>query len=34
MYHKKIEIREMEVIERDEYTAKVVITNAVLVDKE
>ena len=29
MYHKKIEIREMEVIERDEYTAK-----AVLVDKE
>lgn len=34
MYHKKIEIKEMEVIERDEYTAKVVITNAVLVDKE
>ncbi|WP_342305159.1 diphthine--ammonia ligase [Methanolobus sp. ZRKC5] len=34
MYHKKIEIREMEVIERDEYTANVVITNAVLVDKE
>ncbi len=34
MYNKKIEIREMEVIERDEYTAKVVITNAVLVDKE
>ncbi len=34
MYHKKIEIREMEVIERDEYTANVVITDAVLVDKE
>ena len=34
MYHKRIEIREMEVIERDEYTAKVVITNAVLVDKK
>ncbi|WP_094228696.1 diphthine--ammonia ligase [Methanolobus psychrotolerans] len=34
MYRKKIEIREMEVIERDEYTAKVVITDAVLVDKE
>ncbi|WMW25284.1 diphthine--ammonia ligase [Methanolobus sediminis] len=34
MYHKKIEIKEMEVIERDEYTAKVVITNAVLVDKD
>ncbi|WP_406661297.1 diphthine--ammonia ligase [Methanolobus sp. ZRKC3] len=34
MYHKKIEIREMEVIERDEYTAKVVIHDAVLVDKE
>ncbi|WP_340818035.1 diphthine--ammonia ligase [Methanolobus sp. WCC4] len=34
MYHKKIEIREMEVIERDEYTAKVVINDAVLVDKD
>ena len=34
MYHKRIEIREMEVIERDEYTAKVVIHDAVLVDKE
>ncbi|WP_406669902.1 diphthine--ammonia ligase [Methanolobus sp. ZRKC4] len=34
MYHKRIEIREMEVIELDEYTANVVITNAVLVDKE
>ena len=34
MYHKRIEILEMEVIERDEYTAKAVITNAVLVDKE
>ncbi len=33
MYHKKIEIREMEVVELDEYTAKVVITNAALIDK-
>jgi len=34
MYKKKIEIREMEVIERDEYTAKVIIHDAVLVDKD
>lgn len=34
MYKKKIEIREFEVIELDEYTAKVAITDAVLVDKE
>jgi asparagine synthase (glutamine-hydrolysing) len=33
MYHKKIEIREMEVVELDEYTAKAVITNAALIDK-
>jgi asparagine synthase (glutamine-hydrolysing) len=33
MYKKKIEIREFEVIELDEYTAKVAITDAVLVDK-
>ncbi|WP_406657627.1 diphthine--ammonia ligase [Methanolobus sp. ZRKC2] len=34
MYHKRIEIREMEVIELDEYTAKVIIKDAVLVDKD
>ena len=33
MYKKKIEIRKFEVIELDEYTAKVAITDAVLVDK-
>lgn len=33
MYHKRIEIREMEVVELDEYTAKVMIKDAVLVDK-
>ena len=33
MYKKKIEIREFEVIELDEYTAKVAITDAVLADK-
>lgn len=33
MYKKKIEIRQFEVIELDEYTAKVAITDAVLVDK-
>jgi len=33
MYKKEIEIRQFEVIELDEYTAKVVITDAVLVDK-
>lgn len=34
MYRKKIEIRDFEVFELDEYTAKVAITDAVLVDKE
>ncbi|MDW7732332.1 MAG: diphthine--ammonia ligase [Methanolobus sp.] len=33
MYHKRIEIKEMEVIELDEYTAKVLIKDAVLIDK-
>ncbi len=33
MYKKKIDIHEFEVIELDEYTAKVAITDAVLVDK-
>ncbi|MGB3907994.1 MAG: diphthine--ammonia ligase [Methanomethylovorans sp.] len=33
MYKKRIEVREFEVIELDEYTAKAVITDAVLVDK-
>jgi len=33
MYKKKIEVRQFEVIELDEYTAKVAITDAVLVDK-
>ncbi len=34
MYKKKIEIRDFEVFELDEYTAKIAITDAVLVDKE
>jgi asparagine synthase (glutamine-hydrolysing) len=34
MYKKKIEIRDFETFELDEYTAKVAITDAVLVDKE
>ncbi|MBP1909982.1 diphthine--ammonia ligase [Methanolobus bombayensis] len=34
MYKKKIEIRNFEVFELDEYTAKVAITDAVLVDKK
>lgn len=34
MYHKRIEIKEIEVIELDEYTAKVIIKDAVLVDKD
>ncbi|MCQ6963329.1 diphthine--ammonia ligase [Methanolobus chelungpuianus] len=34
MYNKRIEVRAMEVIELDEYTAKVNITDAVLVDKD
>ncbi|MBN2109577.1 MAG: TIGR00289 family protein [Methanosarcinaceae archaeon] len=34
MYHKRIEIREIEMVELDEYTAKVVIRDAVLVDKD
>jgi asparagine synthase (glutamine-hydrolysing) len=33
MYKQRIEIRDMEVEERDEYTAKVLIRDAVLVDK-
>jgi asparagine synthase (glutamine-hydrolysing) len=33
MYRQRIEIRDMEVTERDEYTAKVLIRDAVLVDK-
>ncbi|TGC08728.1 diphthine--ammonia ligase [Methanolobus halotolerans] len=33
MYHKRIEIKELEVIELDEYTAKVIIKDAILVDK-
>jgi asparagine synthase (glutamine-hydrolysing) len=33
MYKQRIEIRDMEVTERDEYTAKVLIRDAVLVDK-
>lgn len=34
MYNKKIEIRELDVVELDEYTAKVMIKDAVLVDKD
>lgn len=34
MYRKRIVIKDMEIIELDEYTAKAIITNAVLVDKD
>jgi asparagine synthase (glutamine-hydrolysing) len=34
MYNKRIEIRDFEIMELDEYTAKIKITNAVLVDKD